>query len=276
MRLEAAPRGRLRGAIDPHLPCSYHMRNLPYLFRGRLLSVYVTHGAALLKGRLARRLPDDRLIGDVVFCRRVREHQQPQINVAHSERGQVLRGGRLPRLTAVQLAGTAWRPSSGRRCAMASPAWTRHPPAGIRRLAGMTGRSRNSRARRTRAKLDLAVVPGCGACRLVASGSRDGGAWQHSAHPPRWSLRMPGIRYTSALPCPRALFLRTSSGRPAARTRPRLPCQESSATGSVQLRSSPQTTSSSASRSFPKCRCRWKTAASLTRKPALSWSAVST
>jgi len=38
----------------------------------------------------------------------------------------------------------------------------------------------------------------------------------------------------------------------------------------AQWRGSPQTTNSSASRTFPKCRCHWKTAASLTRKPALS------
>jgi len=32
------------------------MRKLPYLLKGRLLSVYVTHGAALLKGLLTSRL----------------------------------------------------------------------------------------------------------------------------------------------------------------------------------------------------------------------------
>ena len=122
------------------------------------------------------------------------------------------------------------------------------------------GEEQEFRVWRTRDKLDLAVVPGCGACRLVTSGSRDGRGWRHSEHPPG-SLRLT-IRW--------ALFLQTSSGRPAALTRPRLPCQESSATASAQWRSSPQTTSSSASRSFPKCRCHWKTAASLTRKPALS------
>ena len=73
---------------------------------------------------------------------------------------------------------------------------------------------------------------------------------------------------------PRGLFLRTSSDRPGALTRPRLPCQKSSASASGQWRGSPQTTSSSASRIFPMCRCRWKTAVSLTRKPTLSWSAV--
>lgn len=57
-------------------------------------------------------------------------------------------------------------------------------------------------------------------------------------------------------------------------TRPRLPCQRSSASASGQWRRSPRTTNFSASRIFPKCRCRWKTAASLTRRPTLSWSAA--
>jgi hypothetical protein len=48
--------------------------------------------------------------------------------------------GHLPRLI-VQLAGSASRLPSGRRFAMASPAWTRHSLARIRRLGGRRGTS---------------------------------------------------------------------------------------------------------------------------------------
>jgi hypothetical protein len=47
--LKPPPEGGSGGPSIPHLPCSYHMRNLPYLLKGRLLSVYVTHGVALLE-----------------------------------------------------------------------------------------------------------------------------------------------------------------------------------------------------------------------------------
>jgi hypothetical protein len=48
------------------------MRKLPYLLTGSLLSVYVTHGAALLKGLLTSRLAGLPGVGGLVFYRRVR------------------------------------------------------------------------------------------------------------------------------------------------------------------------------------------------------------
>jgi hypothetical protein len=70
---------------------------------------------------------------------------------------------------------------------------TRHNTKPGHRSHNAEREEQGCRVWRTRGKLSLSVVPGCGACRLVGSRSRDGGAWRHSAHPPR-SLRLPRIR----------------------------------------------------------------------------------
>jgi hypothetical protein len=46
--LKPPPEGRFRGAITPPSPVQHHIKKPPYL-HGRLLSAFVTHGAALLR-----------------------------------------------------------------------------------------------------------------------------------------------------------------------------------------------------------------------------------